>query len=89
MAVFWDFLSFVVAWMIITERPLRHPLQIVVGLGQVYAGATTCSTRIKVFEVLVFDMGYEFLEGRVFYFWLVDVWIMVPSCKFSWEIRKG
>jgi cholestenol delta-isomerase len=86
MAAFWDLLSFVVAWMIIKDHPLRHPLQIVASLGQVYSVLMVCSTHIRVFEELVSGLGYEWPHDRVFwglYFWLIDVWIVVPICKFS------
>ncbi|KAH7033514.1 3-beta-hydroxysteroid-Delta(8),Delta(7)-isomerase [Microdochium trichocladiopsis] len=78
-AVFWGPLSFVIAYMITVDHPLRHPLQAAVSMGQLYGDVLYYAT-----------CAYEhFVKARVFcrpegaYFWgyfifLNAFWIVIP-----------
>ncbi|KAK1990108.1 emopamil binding protein [Colletotrichum falcatum] len=80
-AVFWGPLSLACAWCVVARHPLRHPLQLVVSLGQLYGDVlyfATCS-----FDELVRGVVYRRPEG--FYYWWYYVfcnafWIVVPFC---------
>ncbi|KAK1624369.1 emopamil binding protein [Colletotrichum phormii] len=75
----WGPLSFACAYFIVTSHPLRHPLQIIISLGQLYGDVlyfATCS-----FDKLVAKMIY--CRPEDFYFWCYYVffnafWIIIP-----------
>lgn len=75
----WGPLSFACAYFIVTGHPLRHPLQIIISLGQLYGDVlyfATCS-----FDKLVAKMIY--CRPEDFYFWCYYVffnafWIIIP-----------
>ncbi|TQN70203.1 3-beta-hydroxysteroid-Delta(8),Delta(7)-isomerase [Colletotrichum shisoi] len=78
-AVFWGPLSFACAYCIVTAHPLRHPLQLIISLGQLYGDVlyfATCS-----FDKLVARIMY--CRPEEFYFWCYYVffnafWIVIP-----------
>lgn len=75
----WGPLSCVVAWCIIKENPFRHPLQLVVSLGQLYGDVLYYATFF--FEEAVF--GQVFCRPEMYYFWtyfilLNGFWIVIP-----------
>ncbi|EFQ33940.1 emopamil binding protein [Colletotrichum graminicola] len=80
-AVFWGPLSFACACCIVAGHPLRHPLQLVVSLGQLYGDVlyfATCS-----FDELVYSVIY--CRPEDFYYWWYYVfcnafWIVIPFC---------
>ncbi|CAM1508968.1 Fc.00g027070.m01.CDS01 [Cosmosporella sp. VM-42] len=79
-AFFWGPLSFVCAYCIVTDHPLRHPLQLIISLGQFYGDVlyyATCSWSKVVFEVI-----YCRPEG--FYFWAYYF-----LCNFFWIVIPG
>ncbi|GKT59678.1 3-beta-hydroxysteroid-delta-isomerase [Colletotrichum tofieldiae] len=75
----WGPLSFACAYCIVTAHPLRHPLQLIISLGQLYGDVlyfATCS-----FDKLVAKMVY--CRPEDFYFWCYYVffnafWIIIP-----------
>ncbi|KAK3384083.1 EBDP4, emopamil-binding protein [Lasiosphaeria ovina] len=78
-AVFWGPLSFVVAYMIATEHPLRHAFQIIVSLGQLYGDVLYYAT--SMFDHYMFDISYCRPEGYYFwgyYFLMNAFWIVIP-----------
>ncbi|KAK4238410.1 EBDP4, emopamil-binding protein [Achaetomium macrosporum] len=80
-AVFWGPLSFIVAYMIATEHPLRHPLQIVVSLGQLYGDVLYYGT--STFDHAMFGKAYSRPEPYYFYGYYVFLnafWIVIPAC---------
>lgn len=78
-AFFWGPLSFVCAWCIVKEHPLRHPLQIIISLGQLYGDVlyyATCHWSLTVFETI-------YCRPERFYYWAYFVlcnafWIVIP-----------
>ncbi|POR31607.1 3-beta-hydroxysteroid-Delta(8), Delta(7)-isomerase [Tolypocladium paradoxum] len=78
-AVFWGPLSFACAYLIMTEHPLRHPLQLIVSLGQLYGDVLYYA--ICWFNELVYGIAYSRPER--FYYWMYYVlcnafWIVIP-----------
>jgi len=79
-AICWGPLSFVVAGMIATDHSLRHPLQAVVSLGQIYGDVLYYAT--SMFDHYILDMTYS--RPEPFYFWGYFVlmnafWIVIPG----------
>lgn len=78
-AAFWGPLSFVCAYCIVTDHPLRHPLQLITSLGQLYGDVlyyATCTFSSVVFEVV-------YCRPERMYFWAYYVlcnafWIVIP-----------
>ncbi|KAH8879791.1 3-beta-hydroxysteroid-Delta(8),Delta(7)-isomerase [Thozetella sp. PMI_491] len=78
-AVFWGPLSFVCAWCIVADHPLRHPLQSIISLGQLYGDVLYYGTSI--FDLLVRGVEYSRPEPEYFigYFvFLNGFWIIIP-----------
>ncbi|KPM40258.1 hypothetical protein AK830_g6262 [Neonectria ditissima] len=79
-AVFWGPLSFLCAYYIVTDHPMRHPLTIIISLGQIYGLIlyyATCSFSSVVFQVV-------YCRPEDFYFWMYYVlcnafWIFFPG----------
>lgn len=74
-AIFWGPLSFVCAWAVVKDSPLRHPLQMVISLGQLYGDVLYFAT------CWVSPVTHCRPEG--FYFWAYFVlcnafWIVIP-----------
>jgi hypothetical protein len=80
--VFWGPLSFVVALLITAQHPLRHPLQALVALGQIYGD-------ILYYATSMFDhyhKGLTYCRPEAYYFWfyyffLNFIWIVIPGGK--------
>ncbi|KAL6414391.1 emopamil binding protein [Ilyonectria robusta] len=79
-AFFWGPLSFYCAYCIVKNHPLRHPLQMIISLGQIYGDVlyyATCS-----FNSIVYKIAY--CRPESFYFWAYYVlcnafWIVIPG----------
>ncbi|KAL5343577.1 3-beta-hydroxysteroid-Delta(8),Delta(7)-isomerase [Aspergillus crustosus] len=87
-AVCWGPLSFLLVGLIITENPYRHPLQIIISLGQLYGDVLYYSTC--AFEFLV--NGVEYSRPETYYFWgyfmlLNAFWIIIPSILIFNSVR--
>ncbi|KAL4924202.1 EXPERA domain-containing protein [Aspergillus undulatus] len=75
----WGPIAFLLVVLIIKDHPLRHPLQMIISLGQLYGDVLyygTCG-----FEFVV--RGVEFSRPERYYFWgyfmfLNAIWIAVP-----------
>lgn len=83
-AIFWGPLSFVVAYMITVDHPLRHPLQIVVSLGQIYGDVLYYATSL--FDHYYMNKSYS--RPEAYYYWGYYVlmnafWMVFPSSKFT------
>jgi cholestenol delta-isomerase len=79
-AVAWGPLSFLVGWLVIKDSPFRHPLQIIVSLGQLYGDVLYYATFF--FDESVYDAVY--CRPESFYFWVYFVmlngfWIVIPA----------
>lgn len=76
----WGPLSFCVALMITFEHPLRHPLQALVSLGQIYGD-------ILYYATSMFDhyhKGITYCRPEAYYFWgyyffMNFIWIVIPG----------
>ncbi|KAJ5179710.1 Bcebp4 [Penicillium capsulatum] len=78
-AVFWGPLSFMLVGMIMKAHPMRHPLQIVVSLGQFYGNVLYYA--ISLFDHYIHDWPYSRPEPAIFwgYFVLCNAfWIVIP-----------
>ncbi|KAK4697641.1 cholestenol Delta-isomerase, partial [Lecanoromycetidae sp. Uapishka_2] len=85
----WGPLSFVVALMITAEHPLRHPLQALVSLGQIYGD-------ILYYATSMFDhyhKGLTYCRPEAYYFWgyyffMNFIWIVIPGILLYSSISK-
>jgi len=79
-AFLWGPLSFVVAWLITVQHPLRYPLQAVVSIGQIYGD-------ILYYATSMFDhyhKGLTYCRPEAYYFWcyyffMNFIWIVIPG----------
>ncbi|MCJ1255132.1 hypothetical protein MMC24_002948 [Lignoscripta atroalba] len=79
-AFLWGPLSFIVAWLITTQHPLRHPLQSLVSIGQIYGD-------ILYYATSMFDhyhKGLTYCRPEAYYFWgyyffMNFIWIVIPG----------
>ncbi|MCJ1232535.1 hypothetical protein MMC14_000488 [Varicellaria rhodocarpa] len=79
-AAMWGPLSFIVAWFITTENPLRHPLSSIVCIGQIYGD-------ILYYATSMFDhyhKGLTYCRPEAYYFWgyyffMNFIWIVIPG----------
>ena len=88
-AVFWGPLAFVVVGMIALDHPLRHPLQIIVSLGQLYGDVLYYAT--SMFDHYIYNRVY--CRPEAYYFWGYFVfmnffWIIIPLGKTSYHCSK-
>lgn len=79
-AFLWGPLSFVCAWCIAVEHPLRHPLQSTISLGQLYGVILYYATC--AFDEIVAGQAYSRPE-RVYYWglyvFLNAFWVFIPA----------
>ncbi|KAI2628514.1 3-beta-hydroxysteroid-Delta(8),Delta(7)-isomerase [Hypoxylon sp. NC1633] len=88
-AVFWGPLSFACAWFIVTNHPLRHPLQSIISLGQLYGD-------VLYYGTFTFDLvisGIEYSRPEPAYFWCYYMlmnafWIIIPLCLLTQSTRE-
>ncbi|KAH7322693.1 Emopamil-binding protein [Stachybotrys elegans] len=78
-ALFWGPLSFYCAYCILVDHPHRHPVQLIVSLGQLYGDVLYYATCL--FEHTVYGIFY--CRPESFYFWAYFVfcnafWIVIP-----------
>ncbi|MCJ1387380.1 hypothetical protein MMC18_000223 [Xylographa bjoerkii] len=79
-AALWGPLSFIVAFMILRNHPLRHPLQALVSTGQIYGD-------ILYYATSMFDLYYKgtiYCRPEPYYFWcyyffMNFIWIVIPG----------
>lgn len=75
----WGPLSFLCAWAIVKDHPIRFPLQLIISLGQIYGNLLyygTCFFSERVLEII-------YCRPESFYFWWYYffcnfIWIMIP-----------
>lgn len=78
----WGPLGFLVAYCIAVQHPMRHALQIIISLGQIYGDVLYYAT--SMFDL--YNNGVHFCRPEGYYFWFYYffmnfIWIVVPSCK--------
>ncbi|PBP16270.1 hypothetical protein BUE80_DR012989 [Diplocarpon rosae] len=84
----WGPICFVIAYMITTSHPLRHPLQIIVCVGQMYG-------LILYYATAMFDHYYnaadysrpEFLYFWVYFFAVNFIWMIIPGLLLVSSVR--
>ncbi|KAB2570986.1 3-beta-hydroxysteroid-Delta(8),Delta(7)-isomerase [Lasiodiplodia theobromae] len=79
-AICWGPLCMVLAYMMITNSPLRHPLQIVISLGQIYGDVLYFATNF--FDETI--LGVTYCRPGAYYYWFYyfffnAIWIFIPS----------
>lgn len=80
----WGPISFIVAAMIPFRHPLRHPLQALVCIGQMYGLLLYYGTA--TFDHFVFGVSYSRPEAYYFwgYYFLCNFfWVVIPGSKSS------
>ena len=83
-ALLWGPLSFLAAYMILTESPFRHPVQSLVSVGQIYGDVLYYATN--TFDIVFSGVTYSRPEFVYFWFYYVIInsfWITIPGCRFS------
>ncbi|KAI8634538.1 3-beta-hydroxysteroid-Delta(8),Delta(7)-isomerase [Xylariaceae sp. FL1651] len=88
-AVCWGPLSFACAWCIVADHPLRHPLQSIISLGQLYGDVLYYATCTVDFVTA----GIEYSRPELAYFWGYYVlmnafWIVIPTCLLVQSTRE-
>ncbi|KAI9730198.1 MAG: hypothetical protein M1834_005962 [Cirrosporium novae-zelandiae] len=79
-ALCWGPLSLLVAYFITIQHPMRHPLQLIVSLGQIYGDVLYYATNI--FDDYYKGLSYSRPEAYYFwgyYFFMNIIWIIIPS----------
>ncbi|MCJ1475425.1 hypothetical protein MMC13_004087 [Lambiella insularis] len=79
-AVLWGPLSYVVVFCILSDNPLRYPLQALVSIGQIYGD-------ILYYATSMFDhyhKGVTYCRPEAYYFWFYYffmnfIWIVIPG----------
>ncbi len=80
----WGPLSLLLAYFIVTDNAFRHPLQIIISLGQLYGNILYYG--ICAFDFLVHGVEYSRPENYYFYGYFVFLnafWIVIPVCEYS------
>jgi cholestenol delta-isomerase len=78
--VVWGPLSFILAYFIIVQHPLRHPLQVIVSLGHIYGDVLYYAT--SMFNH--YFNGLSYCRPEAYYFWgyyffMNLPWIVLPA----------
>lgn len=84
-SIFWGPLSFILAGMIMLKHPMRHPLQVVISLGQFYGNVLYYGTSL--FDHYILDLSYSRPEPAVFWGYFVfcnAFWVVIPLSECSW-----
>lgn len=68
--------------MVTSQHPLRHPLQALVSIGQIYGDVLYYAT--SMFDH--YHKGIAYCRPEAYYFWgyyffLNFIWIVIPACK--------
>lgn len=85
--VLWGPISFVVAFCILANHPLRYPLQALVSIGQIYGDVLYYAT--SMFDH--YHKGLTYCRPEAYYFWFYYffmnfIWIVIPGSKsMDWE----
>ncbi|PYI01776.1 EBP domain protein [Aspergillus sclerotiicarbonarius CBS 121057] len=84
----WGPLCFLVAYLILSQHPLRHPLQIIVCMSHLYGDVLYYATSL--FDHYVHDRPYSRPEPYYFwayYFLMNFIWIVVPFYYLYQSVR--
>ncbi|XXG99718.1 hypothetical protein Hte_006059 [Hypoxylon texense] len=86
----WGPLSFALAWLVATDNPFRHPLQIIISTGQLYGDVLYYGTC--AFDFFVYGIEYSRPEGYYFYGYFVllnGFWIVIPGLLIADSVRAS
>lgn len=86
----WGPLCFVVSACILTNHALRHPLQIIVCVGQIYGLILYYAT--SMFDHYYKEVTYsrpEFLYFWGYYFFMNFIWMVFPGSKYPRDLVDG
>ncbi|KAI9148640.1 3-beta-hydroxysteroid-Delta(8),Delta(7)-isomerase-like protein [Paramyrothecium foliicola] len=88
-AMFWGPLSILCVYFIVTSHPLRHPLQLIISLGQLYGDVLYYATC--TFATLT--QGLHYCNPNRFYFWAYyflcnAFWIVIPFILVIWSVKS-
>lgn len=81
-AALWGPLCWVVAGLIAKDHPLRHPLQTIVSMGQLYGDLLYYAT--SMFDHYCYEINYSRPERFYFwgyYFFMNFIWIVIPASR--------
>lgn len=84
----WGPICFFVAAFITTSHPLRHPLQIIVCVGQIYGLILYYAT--SMFDHYYNEVTYsrpEFLYFWGYYFFMNFIWMVIPGSRFAFLFK--
>ncbi|KAK2733620.1 hypothetical protein FQN55_003302 [Onygenales sp. PD_40] len=87
-AILWGPFSFLLVYFIAAEHPLRHPLQLIVSVGQLYGDILYYAT--SMFDHYYNGLSYCRPEGYYFwcyYFFMNFIWIVIPSYYLTKSVR--
>jgi cholestenol Delta-isomerase len=89
-ALLWGPLSFLLVYMICADHPLRHAIQLVVSLGQIYGDVLYYATSL--FEH--YQNSVHFCRPEGYYFWFYyaffnAIWIIVPTRESGVNVYKS
>ncbi|KAF5604095.1 emopamil-binding protein [Fusarium pseudocircinatum] len=79
-AFLWGPMSFFCAWSIVKQHPLRHPIQLIISVGQLYGDVLYFGTCY--FNEIVHSIVYCRPEQFYFYMYYVfcnAIWIVIPT----------
>ncbi|KLO93200.1 emopamil-binding protein [Fusarium fujikuroi] len=79
-AFLWGPMSFFCAWSIVKQHPLRHPIQLIISVGQLYGDVLYFGTCY--FNEIVHSVVYCRPEQFYFYMYYVfcnAIWIVIPT----------
>ncbi|KAF4450557.1 hypothetical protein F53441_6337 [Fusarium austroafricanum] len=79
-AFLWGPMSFFCAWSIVKEHPLRHPVQLIISVGQIYGDILYFGTCY--FNEVVRNIVYCRPEQFYFYMYYIfcnAIWIVIPT----------
>jgi cholestenol delta-isomerase len=80
----WGPLCFFVAYLILNQHSLRHPLQLIVCMSHLYGDTLYYATSLYDHYV----HGRPYCRPEAYYFWIYYflmnfIWIVIPFCKFQ------
>ena len=71
-------------YLITARHPLRHPLQAIISLGQLYGDVLYYAT--SMFNLYHKNLTYCRPEAYYFWFYFVfmnSIWIVIPGCEYT------
>ncbi|KAI5305821.1 hypothetical protein KEM56_003236 [Ascosphaera pollenicola] len=88
-AFLWGPLSYFMIYLIMTESPYRHPVQMIVSGGQIYGDVLYYTTSL--FNEYFFGLNYCRPEAYYFwfyYFFMNFIWLVIPGYYLHDSVKK-